>query len=93
MKNITVSDIADYLEMSRTYLSKLFKNNMGISIKEYISNIRLQHAIDDLIMTDYPIIDIALNNGFPNIKSFNSYFRKEYKQSPLEYRKHNQKNT
>ena len=92
-ENITVSDIADHLEMSRTYLSKLFKNNMGINIKEYISNIRLQHAIDDLIMTDYPIIDIALNNGFPNIKSFNSYFKKEYKQSPLEYRKHNQKKT
>lgn len=44
-------------------------------------------------MTDYPIVDIAFNNGFLNIKSFNFYFKKKYHKTPKQYRKEFKNNT
>ena len=38
-------------------------------VKEYLTRLRLWHTEEELISTNYPVIDIALNNSFPNIKS------------------------
>ena len=64
----------------------MFKDNLGITVKEYLSRIRLWHAQEQLIETDYPVIDIAICNGFPNVKSFNQVFKRKYQITPAKYR-------
>lgn len=92
-EEIKISEVSEYFGISRTYLAKFFKDNIGKSMKEYIIDVKLKHSIDDLLMTDYPIIDIAFNNGFLNIKSFNFYFKKKYHKTPKQYRKEFKNNT
>lgn len=86
-KPITLDEIATYTNYNKSYLSALFKKKIGITIFEYLKNIRLEHCLKELKITDKNIIDIALNNGFANIQSFNKLFKEVYHQTPLQYRK------
>ena len=70
-------------------LSRLFKRQTTISFYQYLQKIRLKHAYYDLIHTNMKIIDIALNHGFKNVKSFENVFKKEYHTTPTKYRKVN----
>lgn len=79
--------ISKKFDISEGYLYKIFKENLNISLKHYVDQIRLNHAKNDLINCDYPIIDVAIMNGFPNVRSFNSCFREKMGISPKEYRK------
>lgn len=79
--------ISEKFDISEGYLYKIFKENLNISLKHYVDQIRLNHAKNDLINSDYPIIDVAIMNGFPNVRSFNSCFREKMGISPKEYRK------
>lgn len=55
-------------------------------MKEYLSRVRLWHAEEQLVETDYPVIDIAIGNGFPNVKSFNQTFKRKNVITPAKYR-------
>lgn len=87
MEDISVSDIAEAFDYSYGYISKLFKEYLGITIKNYIMMVRLRKCVNDLLYTDLPIIQIALQNGFPNIKSFYKEFEMKYHMTPSNYRK------
>lgn len=85
-ENLCINDIAKHFDISSGYLSKLFKDNLNITPKEYISKIRLKKAYDDVVLTNDSMINIAMNHGFPNIKSFNHDFKKVYSMTPMSYR-------
>lgn len=85
-EDLSVTMIAEEFKLSEGYLSKLFKDNLECTIKEYLNRIRLWHAKEELIEKDYPIIDIAIGNGFPNVKSFNQLFKRKYGITPAKYR-------
>lgn len=84
--DLSLSIIAKQFDISEGYLAKIFKENLNLTVKEYLNQIRLQHAKEDLVDTDYPLIDIAYKNGFPNIKSFNKIFKGLNQISPKMYR-------
>ena len=46
-----------------TYLSKYIKQNFGMSFLKLLNNIRLEHAVSDLLYTDKTVIKIAMENG------------------------------
>lgn len=52
-----------------------------------MTNIRLFHAVDELLYTDYPITRIAMDNGFSNVAIFNKVFKNTYHESPSSFRK------
>jgi len=83
---ISLNDLANKLYLSTAYLSKYIKKRFGLSFMEYLNNIRLFHAVDDLIYTDKKIIRVALDNGFPSTASFNRAFREYFSVTPSEYR-------
>lgn len=85
-EELSIDDLANKFELSNGYLSKLFKDHLEVTPKDFITSVRLKNAYNDLLNTDYPIIEIALNHGFPNIKSFNAIFKKEYHDTPSHYR-------
>ena len=85
-KKISLNDIAKLINYNPNYTSSFFKSNVGINFYDYLSRVRLQHAISELITTDKTVSCIAIDNGFSDVKVFNNYFKKNFNQSPSEYR-------
>ncbi len=54
---------------------------------EYINDIRMHHAVDELLHTDFSVTKIAYDNGFSNLLSFNRAFKQKYEKTPSAYRK------
>lgn len=86
-QKLSVKDIAIKLSIHENYLSRLFKSDMGISIKEYISEIKLSIANDLLSSTEYSIQQISDKIGFSTVQSFSKAFKKANGVSPGAYRK------
>lgn len=86
-QHITLDEITAMSHYNKSYLSSIFKKKTGITIFEYIKNVRLQHSLHDLKTTNRTIVDIALSNGFASIQSFNKLFKKVYQMTPAQYRK------
>lgn len=84
---ISLNDLADRLYLSNAYLSKYIKKNLGMTFMEYLNNVRLFHAVDELMYSDKNLTHIAYDNGFPTSTSFTKAFREIYNESPSEYRK------
>ncbi|MEX1377761.1 MAG: helix-turn-helix domain-containing protein [Eubacteriales bacterium] len=87
MNSITLQDLSDVVFLSPTYLSRFFKKQFGQNFNEYLNQIRLEHAINDITFTTMPITTIAFNNGFSSNNALNILFKKKYNRTPSEYRK------
>lgn len=87
MSHINLDDIANMTNYNKTYLSTMFKKRTGITIFQYLNNIRMEHVLEALKYTDDNIVHIALNNGFANIQVFNRKFKSYYHMTPKEYRR------
>lgn len=85
-EKITLDEAAQLTGYNRTYLSSFFKNNIGINFYEYLTRIRLRHALHELNVTDKPVTEIAENSGFPDLKAFNATFRRYFYELPSRYR-------
>ena len=85
-ESISVEQIAKHMHFSRSYISHTFKKNNGISISEYLCNIRLSNAETLLTTTNLPISVIASEVGFNDYNYFSKLFHKQYGLSPKEYR-------
>lgn len=83
---LSLESLADRFGYSPAYLSRMFRKYAKINYKSYLQNIRLQYAYQELIHTEHPILEIALNNGFPNSKAFSGLFRETYHMLPKDYR-------
>ncbi len=84
---ISLNDLADRMFLSSAYLSKYIKKKFGMTFIDYLNNIRLFHAVDELIYTNKSLTHIAMDNGFCTSAAFNKYFKKIFNVSPGEYRK------
>lgn len=84
---ISLNDLAKRLFLSNAYLSKYIKRNLGLTFMEYLNNVRLFHAVDQLLYTDKNMTRVAMDNGFPTSAAFTKVFRDHYAEAPSEYRK------
>lgn len=85
-ESVTLKELAERLYLSGPYLSKYIKQNFGMSFLKLLNNIRLEHAVSELLYTDKTIMKIAMDNGFPNLAGFNQTFKESYHTTPAEYR-------
>ncbi|MEE1326378.1 MAG: AraC family transcriptional regulator [Streptococcus sp.] len=86
-KPLKVSQIAKKLNLNRSYLYKIFKEETGYSIKDYLGQIRMEKSADLLTSTTFHISEIANAVGFPDALAFSKAFKKHFGQSPSNYRK------
>ena len=84
---ISVRDIADSINIDRTYLYKLFKKNLGISPQAYLLNYRIDKACDLLRTTARSVTDIAYSVGFRDYSDFSRQFKAHKKITPTAYRR------
>lgn len=87
-KFINCSIICDELGVNRSYASQIFHRNFGVTMNEYLLNLRLEAAKKMLSSPeDLKICDIAPLCGFQDAGYFSRIFRHNNGCSPLEYRK------
>ena len=85
-KSITVSELAENVGLNETYLSKLFKKEVGCSVSEYIRNEKIEEACWLLRYTNKTSIEIATDLSFSSHSYFISVFKKVTGTTPKEYR-------
>lgn len=84
---LSVSTVADFFGMSMSNLSHRFKLYTNQKISDYITEKRLEYAVELLEQTDYRVSDIGEMLGYTQTSSFIRKFRQYYGMTPLEYRK------
>ncbi len=84
---ITARSVAEYLHVNPSYLSRIFREDSGIGIVDYIHEQRLLHAKSLLESTELPVSVIAENSGFRDVNYFSRLFRSKTGLSPSDYRK------
>lgn len=84
---ISLNDLSNKLFLSNAHLSRYFKKNFGMTFVEYVNNIRLNHAVEDLIYGNKTITKIVFDNGFSNSSIFNKVFKETYGVAPSTYQK------
>lgn len=88
-QNLHVKTIADYLNMTPSYLSRLFSHEVGVSISVYIKNLRLETAAQMLLYSDNEIAEIADYFLFSSQSHFTTAFQNKYGVTPKKYRDQN----
>lgn len=77
--------ISESIGVSPNYLSKLFQEYVGMTLRVYVQNYRLQKAQQMLNSGKYNITETALKCGFSSIHTFSKVFKREYGISPSAY--------
>jgi len=85
-KDIGIKDISESIGLSYSHVRKIFMDEVGESIIDYINNIRVKEAKELLIKTKLSIKNIATNLGYNNDQSFTRFFKKYEGITPGEYR-------
>lgn len=86
MNSITVHEIADHVNLSRSYLYKMFIKNLKISPQKYLINLRMYKATLLLKNSNIPIGEVANKVGYSDSLLFSKTFSKYFSISPLNYR-------
>lgn len=83
--------ISDRFHLSVTYLNQLFKQELSVTIKQYISEMRMERARELLTQTYDTVDEIAAKCGYSNGNYFAKAFRENQHMSPTDYRKQMEK--
>ncbi|MCM1026162.1 MAG: helix-turn-helix domain-containing protein, partial [Roseburia sp.] len=86
-EDLSLSQLADKIHLSAPYLSKFFVEQFGVNYLTYLTQLRLNHAVHDLINTEKNMEEISADSGFPNNHAFTQIFKKEYGMLPSAYRR------
>ena len=86
-REIPLDEISSIVNLSPSYFSKYFKNVTQVSFSEYLANLRLENAIQDMLTRNSTVSAAALENGFANVKSFITQCKKVYNCTPAQYKK------
>lgn len=84
--DLSVDDLCQYLNVSATYFSTIFKRNTGMGFVNYLTKVRLEKAIELLNTTSEKSYVIAGKVGYAEPNYFSYVFKKEYGISPSKYR-------
>ena len=87
MEALPLEKVAEIAHMNKNKFCSAFKNRFGHTLKSYLNHIRAQKAAGLLLNHDLSITEIAYFVGYGSIVHFERVFKKEYGESPREYRK------
>lgn len=84
--SLRIGDIARSIGVNRSYLTKIFREKMGISPQEFLLHFRLNLGCNLLLTTNASIQEIAQKVGYENPLTFSKIFKSVYGISPRSYR-------
>ena len=88
-KDISLSQIADIFNISYSYLSQLFKKEMGEPFKIYLTKIKIEMSAKLLLQSSSSIESIASQVGYNSLRQFYTMFKKYKGVTPAMYREKN----
>lgn len=86
-EDISLGSVCEHIHMNMTYVSHLFKQEVGISFTEYLKNSRIEQAMKLIESTDLRINEVADQVGIHNKKYFARLFKDKVGVTPSQYRK------
>lgn len=78
--------ISNAVHYSKYHLHRIFTDNVGLTVHDYLQRRRLTEAAKLLVFSKQPILDIALKAGYESQQAFSNIFTAMYKTSPGKYR-------
>ncbi len=88
-EDVKVSEIAAHCGFNRSYMTKCFAEETGISPKEYLMQYRLEKAKELLAKKELPVSNVAYTVGYSDPLAFTKVFKKRVGMSPTTYREQN----
>jgi AraC-like DNA-binding protein len=85
-KNIDLVQIASLVNMAEGSVCRFFKMQVGMTIFEYLNQIKIEFACKLLMNKNMSVMDVAFDSGFNNLSHFNKQFKKNTGLTPLEYK-------
>ena len=85
--DITIQAAAKLVNLSESAFCRYFKSRTQKSFLSFVIEMRLNESCRLLKETDQSILEICYESGFKNLSNFNRLFRKQFQESPVEYRK------
>lgn len=85
-QDLSLKVFAEQLNVNASYLSGLFKNDVGQTLTDYVTARRMHQARKLLQTTSLSVQDVACRVGVPDVHYFNRLFKKSSEMSPREYR-------
>ncbi|CAG7654973.1 AraC family transcriptional regulator [Paenibacillus allorhizosphaerae] len=85
--NLCLNSIADELDMSPIYISRLYKQMTFFALTDVIQEVRMNKSKQLLLESDYSVADIAKQTGFTNSSYFYRMFKKSNGVTPNDFRK------
>jgi len=85
-EDVKVSELAAHCGLNRSYMTKYFTAETGISPKEYLVQYRMEKAKELLKNAELPISNVAYAIGYSDPLAFSKMFKKREGMSPLQYR-------
>ncbi|GHV27747.1 hypothetical protein FACS18948_5630 [Clostridia bacterium] len=82
---VTREDIAGHVSLAPNYLSKVFSEEAGMSIRDYINQCRIEEAKRLMSDTSLTVTEISLAVGFDNIPYFSTVFKKFVHETPSDW--------
>lgn len=93
LPDLSLQDVANSIQVSPSYLSRLLKQETGASFIEYLTQVRVRMAVQLLNDPAMKIYEVAERVGYSSQHYFSTAFRKVLDMSPVEYRKGGQKSS
>ncbi len=81
---ITLNSLASTLNRQSAYLGQLFRREVGMTVRQWVTRVRLDHATV-LIRDGVKIEAVALIVGYRSKKNFYRQFRRRFATTPFEY--------
>ncbi|TDF93769.1 helix-turn-helix transcriptional regulator [Paenibacillus piri] len=85
-RRIAHREIAAHVQLSAEYVSTLFKKHTGTSIKQYMTDVRLERALHLLMETTMNVSQVAEALGYANVYLFSKQFKERYGAPPSKYK-------
>lgn len=89
LSDLSVGHVAEFLNLNEKYLSRLFKDETGKTMMNYLSELRMSKAVELLRESQLTVREIGEQVGFSDSRSFIRHFKRIYGITPGEYRAQN----
>ena len=85
-EHLELSAVADFVQLSPSYFSSLFRQVVGMNFREYLCRVRVEESKRLLLSTDFALADIAISIGFPDQSYYCKMFKRIVGISPGKFR-------
>lgn len=91
MNELNLGQLATYVNLAPAYLSRVFNQEVGMSLAQYITEMRMAKASELLMRTSLTVQRISEQIGFKQISYFSKKFKQHFDMTPIQYRNKYQK--